>query len=116
MKAITEDPDSAGGLLVSLANKMDDYIDNMVDNVPIEVGSTVSTKGELPSQQKSWQTRIDSLNKSITDYELRLTMQQQTLYTQYTTMENYISKMNTQSSWLASVTSSLSSMSNSSDS
>ena len=103
MEAVKENSVDLGSLMVSFANRMDSEINDLVSNIQTEVGGTVAIKGGLPSQQKAWQSQIDALNKRITDYESRLSMRQQTLYLQYARMEQYMSDMSAQSSWLASV-------------
>lgn len=111
MKAIKDNSVDLGNIMVSFANRMDSEINDMVSSIQTEVGGTVAIKGGLPSQQKAWQSQIDALNKRITDHESRLTLRQQSLYKQYARMEESLSSLSSQSSWLKSITDSLSSSS-----
>lgn len=111
MEAIKDNSVDLGNIMVSFTNRMDSEINDLVSSIQTEVGGTVAIKGGLPSQQKAWQSQIDSLNKRITDHESRLTLRQQSLYKQYARMEQALSSLSSQSSWLASITDSLSSSS-----
>lgn len=72
-----------------------------------------SATGSLTSSVTSRNTEIRRTQSSIADWDIRLQLKQQTLTATYTALETSLSKLNSQSSWLTSQLSSLSSSSSS---
>jgi flagellar hook-associated protein 2 len=67
--------------------------------------------GVISSSVKGRQTTIDRLKSSIDNWDIKLELRRTTLTRQYTALETALSRMNSQSSWLAGQISSLNSSS-----
>lgn len=66
-----------------------------------------TTTGSLTSAVTGRSTTIDTLTRSISDWDDRLTIRRATLERQYTALETALSALNSQSSWLSSQIASL---------
>ncbi len=67
--------------------------------------------GTITSAVKGRQSTVEQLNKNIEAWDVRLELRRTTLTRQFTALETALSKMNSQSSWLAGQISSLPKMS-----
>ena len=88
--------------------KLDTYLGNLVDSSQTTVGDTTAVKGRVASQIKSIENQMKAIDKRITDFEVRMTLMQQSYYSQFVAMEQNISKLNQQLSWMTSMASQLS--------
>ena len=70
------------------------------------VASTVN--GTVTTSINGRSTEIDRMQDSISDWDSRLTLRQESLQRQFTALETALSQMNSQSSWLSGQLGSLS--------
>lgn len=71
-------------------------------------GATKSGTGTIPSAIEGRQSEIDSLGKSIADWDMRLAARQDQLTRQYAALNTQLSRMQDQSNWLTGQLASLS--------
>ena len=91
--ADSSDTDTFDGMAV----KMDSYLDQLMQ----------SNTGLIPRRLDFYDTRIDSLNEDIEDVERKVEMSRERYVEQFAAMEEAISEMNQQMSWMQSQLSSL---------
>lgn len=110
--ALADNPDKVSSLFTSkdgIATRMKSVIDNYI-------GSSYSSKGILVSKAGTDSTTTDTMtqlintyNDQIDDLKDDLKDEQDRLYSEFTQMETYLSKMNSYASWFSSSSSSSSS-------
>ena len=108
MSRMTTDNDAIANLMSTAMGKLDTYLGNLVDSSQTTVGDTTAVKGRVASQIKSLENQMKAIDKRITDFEVRMTLMQQSYYSQFVAMEQNISKLNQQLSWMTSMASQLS--------
>lgn len=87
-----------------LAGRISDILDN---NIRTTGGKGLLLQkaglpGDITEYTSMIYNEIDGYNKNITDLTSKLTDKENAYYAKFTAMEQYISKMNSQSSWLSS--------------
>ena len=97
-----------GELMTRAMTQFDSYLDDLVKSTQVQVGPTTAPQGRVASQILYLQNRVSSIDQRIEDYELRMDIMEQGLWTRFTTMEKALTKLNAQSSALASAFASLS--------
>ena len=107
MAALTEDPDGVAAIMNTLMANTDEYIGNMVDATPVEVGTATTPKGRVASQVSMLQSEIKVIDKRIVDFERRLEVRSRGLYDSFAKAEVRLAKLQQQASWLSSVISQL---------
>lgn len=114
MEAMTTNSNDVSSLMTTVMTKLDNFIGDTVDNVPVTVGSTVVTKGRLASEVNYLNDRINAIDKRIADFENRLAIKEKGLIEQYSQMETILSQLSQQASWLSGIVSQLGSIGKSS--
>ncbi len=107
MAALTKDPDGVAAIMNTLMANTDEYIGNMVDATPVEVGTATTPKGRVASQVSMLQSEIKVIDKRIVDFERRLEVRSRGLYDSFAKAEVRLAKLQQQASWLSSVISQL---------
>ncbi len=105
--ALTNDPDKVSALFTSpdgIATKLQDVIKKNVNTSIVDTGVLVQKAGSddsttdlstLASDMKGYDTQITAL-------KTRLATEQEQYYAKFTKLEQYLSQMNSQSSWFSS--------------
>jgi len=107
MEAMTTNSKDVASLMTTVMTKLNDFIGETVDNVPVTVGSTVVTKGRLATEVNYLNDRINDIDKRIADFENRLAIKEKGLIEQYSQMETALSQLSQQASWLSGIVSQL---------
>ncbi len=110
MNRMGSDNDGMANLMSSMMSKLDDFLGNMVDSTQVSVGNEAVVKGRISGRIKSIDDQIKTIDKRISDFEVRLKIMQQSYYNQFVAMEKTISRMNQQLSWLAGIVAQLNGM------
>ena len=97
-----------GELMTRAMTQMNSYLDDLVKSTQVQVGPTTAPQGRVASQIVYLESRVSAIDKRIASYELRMDIMEQGLWTRFTTMETSLTKLNAQSSALASAFASLS--------
>jgi flagellar hook-associated protein 2 len=103
--AYAADPDGTAAQFTTAANGFADRVAKMA------TAASDPYKGTVTSAITGRNDGIKRLQASIDDWDVRLGQRRETLQRQYTALETALSQMNSQSSWLSSQLSSLSSSS-----
>jgi len=111
MDAMIANSEDVASLMTTVTAKFDNFIGNIVDNVPIVVGSTTATKGRVASEINHLNNRITTIDKRIADFEQRLAIKEKGLIEQYTQMETVLAQLTQQANWLAGIVTQLSAVS-----
>lgn len=90
----------AGGLMKNVKDVMDRYAKVSGADKGILIKRAGSKHSPVSMTKNTMQTKIDSIQKMIDSFEVRLQKDQTRYSNQFTQLEKMISKMNTQSSWL----------------
>jgi flagellar hook-associated protein 2 len=91
LAAWAKDPASVQSALTAMGQQVSDLAKNASD--PID--------GLITSQVKSQQDVISSIGRQIDDFEVRMTLRQDSLQRQYAALETALGQMQSQSQWLA---------------
>ena len=110
MSARTTTSDDVAALMTTAMSKIDTFIGNTIDNVPVAIGNTTGTKGRVASQINYLNNRITVIDKRISDFEERLAIKEKGLIEQYSQMETVLSQLTSQANWLAGIVTQLSSI------
>lgn len=97
-----------GALMTKAMTQIDSYLDDLVKSTQVQVGPTTAPQGRVASQILSLENQVSAIDQRIEDYELRMDIMEQGLWTRFTTMEKALTKLNAQSSALATAFASLS--------
>ena len=108
MSAMTTNSDDVAALMTTAMSKIDTFIGNTIDNVPVAIGNTTGTKGRVASQINYLNNRITVIDKRISDFEERLAIKEKGLIEQYSQMETVLSQLTSQANWLAGIVTQLS--------
>ena len=84
-----------------VAAKISDKLAYLTSSSTITVGGVTVKQGVIPGRLDSFDKVIGDYTKKITDFENRLTMIEENLWTQFTAMEKSLSTMQNQATWLA---------------
>lgn len=90
----------AGGLMKNVKDVMERYAKTSGADKGILIKRAGSKHSPVSMTKNTMQTKMDSIQKMIDSFEVRLQKDQTRYSNQFTQLEKMISKMNTQSSWL----------------
>jgi flagellar capping protein FliD len=97
-EAISADANQASNVMTAFFQNIDTYIDNMVNSSQTLIGGTAVTKGRIAGAMLSIDVEVETLQTQILKLESQLAERQQSLYKQYSNMEQAIQTLNAQMS------------------
>lgn len=105
---VLDTPPYVGELMTKAMTQLDAYMDNLVKSTQVQVGPTTAPQGRVASQILYLKNQVAAIDLRVKNYEIRMDLMEQGLWTRFTTMEKALTKVNAQASALASAFASLS--------
>lgn len=90
-----------GGIMVQAKDVFDKYVKTSGSQKGVFVAKAGATENSVSMMKNALQDKVNTIDKTIKELERKMKMETERYYRQFTAMEQFISQMNSQSSWMA---------------
>ncbi len=90
-----------GGIMVQTKEIFDKYVKTSGVNKGVFVAKAGAKENSISMMKNALQDKVDTIDKTIKELERKMKLETERYYRQFSAMEQFISQMNSQSSWMA---------------